>query len=86
MHRTVRLSLTATALTAAALAVTAGSAHAGGIGAGLGPTGGNTCVNHDDNQTTGATSSATGLVGGNLVELPASRPYSWCGGADLPMM
>ncbi|MET8557887.1 chaplin family protein [Streptomyces sp. NPDC004959] len=34
----------------------------------------------------GATSRATGLAGGNLVELPASRPYNWCGGADLPMM
>jgi hypothetical protein len=86
VHRTVRSSLAATALTAAALAVTAGSAHAGGIGAGLGPTGGNTCATHDPNHTTGATSSATGLAGGNLVELPTSRPYNWCGGADLPMM
>lgn len=86
MHRTVRSSLAATALTAAALAVTAGSAHAGGIGAGLGPSGGNTCANHDDNHVAGPMSSATGLAGGNLVELPASRPYNWCGGADLPMM
>lgn len=85
VHRTVRSSLAATGLTAAALAVTAGSAHAGGIGAGLGPSGGNTCVNHDDNRATGVTPSATGLAGGNLVELPASRPCNWCGGADLPI-
>lgn len=86
MHRTVRSSLTATALAAAALGVTAGHAHAGGIGAGLGPSGGNTCVNHDDSRATGATSSAPGLAVGNLVAVPASRPYSWCGGTDLPMM
>jgi hypothetical protein len=78
--------LATTALTTAALAMTAGSAQAGGIGAGLGPSEGNTCVNHDDSRTTSTATNSTGSAAGNLLQVPASRPYNWCGGADLPMM
>lgn len=86
MYRTARTALAMTALTTAALAMTVGSAQAGGIGVGLGPSEGNTCVNHGDNRATGTTTNATGSAAGNLLQMPASRPYSWCGGADLPMM
>lgn len=86
MHRFAQTTLATTALTAAALATTVGSAQAGGIGAGLGPSGRNACVNHDDNHATGATADSTGTAAGNLLQVPAFRPYNWCGGADLPMM
>ncbi|WP_159392882.1 hypothetical protein [Streptomyces cyaneogriseus] len=45
-HRALRAPLATTALTTAAPAMSAGSAQAGGIGVGAGPTGGNACVNH----------------------------------------
>jgi hypothetical protein len=86
MYRTARAALATTALTAAALAMTVGSAQAGGIGAGLGPSGGNTCTSRDDNRATGTAADSTGSAAGNLLQVPASRPYNWCGGADLPMM
>jgi hypothetical protein len=86
MYRTARTALVTTALTTAALAMTVGSAQAGGIGAGLGPSEGNTCVNHDDSRTTGTAANSTGSAAGNLLQVAASRPYNWCGGADLPMM
>jgi hypothetical protein len=86
MYRSARTVLVTTALTIAAVAMTVGSAQAGGIGAGLGPSEGNTCVNQDDSRTTGIAANSTGSAAGNLLQGPASRPYSWCGGADLPMM
>lgn len=85
-HRALRASLATTALTTAALAMSAGSAQAGGIGVGAGPTEGNTCVHHGGAHTAGTTTNATGSATGNLLQVPASRPYIWCGGADLPMM
>ncbi|AQS65798.1 chaplin family protein [Streptomyces pactum] len=86
MHSFARTTLATTAISVAALAATAGSAQAGGIGAGLGPSEGSTCINHGDNRATGAATNATGTATGNLMQVPASRPYNWCGGADLPMM
>jgi hypothetical protein len=77
MYRTARAALATTALTAAALAMTVGSAQASG---------GNTCTSRDDNRATGTAADSTGSAAGNLLQVPASRPYNWCGGADLPMM
>ncbi|WP_406322847.1 chaplin family protein [Streptomyces sp. NBC_00519] len=78
--------MTVVSLTVASLAGTASTASAGGVGAFLSPSFGNSCINHGDSRATGATAHASGLAGGNLVTLPVSRPYNWCGGADLPMM
>lgn len=63
--------------------LSAAPASAGGIGTIGGPAFDNTCVTIEHtNMAVGETVHAPGLLN-NVVQVPLSRPYQHCGGADI---